>query len=106
MDFVQVFRKARLKAKEELNELLLDFQQKRVAGLGTIYGPPDAQLEEAMHDKNKELKICESILVPKLEPYMCVLINLPCEPLLIPEARDRFSSEMRLTFVGAGRTVK
>lgn len=65
-----MFRKARLKAKEELNELLLNFQKKRVAGLGTIYGPPDAQLDEALHDKNKELKICEAILVPKLEPFM------------------------------------
>ncbi|XP_063236975.1 rho guanine nucleotide exchange factor 11-like isoform X2 [Bacillus rossius redtenbacheri] len=66
----KIFWKARSKAKEELNEQLADFQQKRTAGLGTIFGPADAQLDESIHDKNKEMKIVESILLPKLEPYM------------------------------------
>ncbi|XP_069677128.1 rho guanine nucleotide exchange factor 12 isoform X3 [Periplaneta americana] len=66
----RIFFKARLKAKEELNEQLADFQQKRTAGLGTIFGPPEAQLDESIHDKNKEMKIVESILMPKMESYL------------------------------------
>lgn len=44
-------------------------------GLANIFGPPDYQLEEAMHDKIKELKVIEQVLVPCLEsakPYMWV----------------------------------
>lgn len=70
MNVFQIFWKARVKAKEELNEQLADFQQKRTAGLGTLFGPSDAQLDESIHDKSKESKIVESILVPKLEPYL------------------------------------
>ncbi|PSN51924.1 hypothetical protein C0J52_06309 [Blattella germanica] len=66
----RIFFKARLKAKEELNEQLADFQQKRTAGLGTIFGPPEAQLDESIHDKSKEMKIVENILVPKMESYL------------------------------------
>lgn len=66
----KVFWKARAKAKEELNEQLADFQQKRTAGLGTLFGPADAQLDESIHDKGKETKIVESILIPKIEPYL------------------------------------
>lgn len=65
-----VFDKARKKAKEEINEQLADFQQKRLAGLGTLFGPADAQLEESIHDKSKEMKIVETYLMPKLEPYL------------------------------------
>lgn len=63
----QVFWKARQKAKEELKRHLDDFGSKRSAGLGTIFGPPDPVLEEAIHDKVKEMKIVESLLVPRLE---------------------------------------
>ncbi|CAB0007583.1 unnamed protein product, partial [Nesidiocoris tenuis] len=66
----KIFWKARQKAKEELNEQLADFQAKRTAGLGTLFGPKDAELEESIHDKNKEMRIIESVLVPKLEPYL------------------------------------
>ncbi|XP_039278678.1 uncharacterized protein LOC111045203 [Nilaparvata lugens] len=66
----KIFWKARLKAKEELNEQLADFQQKRTAGLGMLFGPSDAQLEESINDKGKETKIVETILVPKLEPFL------------------------------------
>jgi hypothetical protein len=66
----QIFFKARGKAKEELNEQLADFQQKRTAGLGTIFGPPEAQLDESIHDKSKEMKIVENILIPKMEGYL------------------------------------
>ncbi|KAJ9582239.1 hypothetical protein L9F63_003368, partial [Diploptera punctata] len=66
----KIFFKARLKAKEELNEQLADFQQKRTAGLGSLFGAHEAQLDESIHDKNKEIKIVETILLPILETYM------------------------------------
>ncbi|XP_073986570.1 rho guanine nucleotide exchange factor 2 isoform X3 [Rhodnius prolixus] len=66
----KIFWKARLKAKEELNEQLADFQAKRTAGLGTLFGPKDVELDESIHDKSKEMKIIETILVPKMEPYL------------------------------------
>ena len=71
-EFFQVFFKARHKAKDDLNEQLADFQQKRTAGLGTIFGPPECQLDESIHDKYKEIKIVENILIPKLEQYLWV----------------------------------
>lgn len=65
-----MFWKPRSKAKEELTEQLADFRQKRVAGLGTLFGPPDAQLEESIHDKSKEARIIENLLLPKVEPCL------------------------------------
>jgi hypothetical protein len=67
---MQVFGPARTKAKQELNEQLADFQQKKTAGLATIYGPTDTVLDECIHDKSKELKLIEQYLVPKMEPLM------------------------------------
>jgi Rho guanine nucleotide exchange factor 12 len=66
----KVFWKARQRAKEELNDQLADFQLKKTAGLGTMYGPNDTVLDECIHDKNKELKMIEHYLVPKMEPYI------------------------------------
>ncbi|KAG8192162.1 hypothetical protein JTE90_027804 [Oedothorax gibbosus] len=64
-----VFRKARSKAKEELNDFLAEFRNKRTMGLANIFGPPDFQLEEAMHNKNREISIIEQLLAPSLEIY-------------------------------------
>jgi hypothetical protein len=66
----QVFFKARQKAKVDLNEQLGGFQQKRTAGLGTMFGPPDSQLDESIHYKKKEIRIVENILIPKMEQYL------------------------------------
>jgi len=65
-----VFWKARIKAKEELNEQLSDFRHRRTAGLGTLFGPPDSQLDDSVYDKIKELKVIEMVLVPNIEPFM------------------------------------
>ena len=65
-----IFWKARNRAKEELNEQLADFQQKRTAGLGTIFGPPDLKLDEISHDKTKASKLYEELLLAKLDPYL------------------------------------
>lgn len=66
----KIFWKARIRAKEELTKQLADFQQKRTAGLGTIFGPNDAKLDEISHDKAKETKLYESLLLDKVDPYL------------------------------------
>lgn len=40
----KIFWKARQRAKEELTRQLADLQQKRTAGLGSMYGPTDQEL--------------------------------------------------------------
>lgn len=67
---MQIFWKARTKAKEELNEQLMHFQQKRTAGLATIFGPTDISLDESISDKAREIKIIETYLLPKMELYL------------------------------------
>lgn len=37
-----------------------------------MYGPPDNQLDESLHDKNKELRIVETYLVPRVEQFRSV----------------------------------
>ncbi|XP_025161774.1 uncharacterized protein LOC105192214 isoform X2 [Harpegnathos saltator] len=66
----KIFWKARTRAKEELNEQLMHFQQKRTAGLATIFGPTDNSLDESISDKVREIKIIETYLLPKMEPYL------------------------------------
>ncbi|KAF5297372.1 hypothetical protein FQR65_LT01302 [Abscondita terminalis] len=66
----RIFWKARNRAKEELTNQLADFQQKRTAGLGTIFGPNDAVMSEISQDKAKEMKLYESLLLDKLDPYL------------------------------------
>jgi len=68
----QVFRKARNKAKEEINKQLEEFCTKKTAGLGTMFGPPDAQLEECLLDKVKETKVIETYLIPRLDMFWSV----------------------------------
>lgn len=66
----EIFRKARNKTREELTKQLSDFQQKRTAGLGTIYGPPDTALAEIVQDKAREQKFYENLFLDKLDPYV------------------------------------
>ncbi|GJQ79318.1 hypothetical protein Trydic_g16185 [Trypoxylus dichotomus] len=66
----KIFRKARNKAREELTRQLSDFQQKRTAGLGTMYGPSDSVLSEVNADKAREQKFYETLLLEKLDPYI------------------------------------
>ncbi|XP_059622198.1 uncharacterized protein LOC132265518 [Phlebotomus argentipes] len=63
----KIFWKSRIKAKDFINTQLQEFQVKRTAGLGTIYGPSDQQLQEAKGDKTKEQRIVEETLIPKLQ---------------------------------------
>lgn len=63
----KIFLKSRKKSKEKISEQLRDFQVKRTAGLGTIYGPSDAQLADAKGDKIKEQRIFEETILPKLQ---------------------------------------
>lgn len=66
----KIFWKARSRAKEELTRQLADFQQKRTAGLGTIFGPTDTALAEIYNDKTKETKLYETLFIEKLDPYL------------------------------------
>ncbi|XP_058170373.1 uncharacterized protein LOC131285532, partial [Anopheles ziemanni] len=66
----KVFWRSRLKAKESINQQLQQFQTKRTAGLGTMYGPNDQQLQMAKGDKVKEQRIVEETLMPKLQQYL------------------------------------
>ncbi|XP_058065782.1 uncharacterized protein LOC131215411 [Anopheles bellator] len=66
----KVFWRSRLKAKESITQQLQQFQTKRTAGLGTMYGPNDQQLQMAKGDKVKEQRIVEETLLPKLQQYL------------------------------------
>lgn len=66
----RVFLKSRNKARDYINIQLKEFQVKRTAGLGTMYGPTDQQLQNAKGDKVKEQRIVEETLLPKLQQYL------------------------------------
>ena len=63
----QIFQRARARAREDINDQLADFRGKRTAGLGAMFGPKDSELEEARHDKAREGRIVEEVLVKLLE---------------------------------------
>lgn len=63
----KIFWKSRHRAKECIIQQLAEFQMKRTAGLGTMFGPSDQQLLEAKGDKVKEQRIVEETLLPKLQ---------------------------------------
>lgn len=63
----KIFWKSRHRAKECIVQQLAEFQTKRTAGLGTMFGPSDQQLLEAKGDKVKEQRIVEDTLLPKLQ---------------------------------------
>ncbi|XP_037072957.1 rho guanine nucleotide exchange factor 11-like, partial [Pollicipes pollicipes] len=62
-----IFQRARARAREDINDQLADFRGKRTAGLGAMFGPRDSELDEARHDKLKEGRIIEDVLVKLLE---------------------------------------
>ncbi|XP_058459872.1 rho guanine nucleotide exchange factor 11 isoform X3 [Malaya genurostris] len=66
----RVFYKSRNKARDYINIQLQEFQVKRTAGLGTMYGPTDQQLQNAKGDKVKEQRVVEETLLPKLQQYL------------------------------------
>ncbi|CAD7011312.1 unnamed protein product [Ceratitis capitata] len=63
----KVFWKSRKCARDTICAQLREFQQTRTEGLGTIYGPTDAQLTEARGDKQREQHIFEETLMRKLQ---------------------------------------
>ncbi|XP_053684718.1 rho guanine nucleotide exchange factor 11 isoform X2 [Sabethes cyaneus] len=66
----RVFFRSRNKARDYINSQLQEFQVKRTAGLGTMFGPTDQQLLNAKGDKVKEQRIVEETLLPKLQQYL------------------------------------
>lgn len=61
-----VFQKSRSKARDIINRQMEEFQEKRTAGLGTMYGPTGPELAAARGNKQSETKIVEDFLMPKL----------------------------------------
>jgi hypothetical protein len=51
----KLFWKARAKARVVLKEQLAEFRDKRAAGLGSIFGPPDQELKQCIDNRTKEL---------------------------------------------------
>lgn len=66
----KVFWRCRQRAKECIVKQLHDFQVKRTAGLGTMFGPSDQQLADAKGDKVREQRIFEETLLPKLQQLL------------------------------------
>ncbi|XP_065563903.1 uncharacterized protein LOC136029437 isoform X6 [Artemia franciscana] len=64
-----VFFKARKRASGAVKMELDDFRNKRQAGLAGLFGPSDEDLKEASVDLNKEIKVVETLLLPKLQEY-------------------------------------
>ncbi|XP_017078480.1 uncharacterized protein LOC108112747 isoform X2 [Drosophila eugracilis] len=73
-----VFLRSRKRAKDLISEQLREFQHKRTAGLGTIYGPTDDKLSEAKTDKLKE-QIIDKYLMPNLHSLIEDENGLPPE---------------------------
>ncbi|XP_041986036.1 rho guanine nucleotide exchange factor 11 isoform X5 [Aricia agestis] len=61
-----VFRKARRLAKDELARQLSDFQLKRRAGLGALYGPTDDVLKRCALDRQQEQIVVERLMTARL----------------------------------------
>lgn len=61
-----IFQKSRSKAREIVNRQMEEFQEKRYAGLGTMFGPSGAELAVIKGNKQLETKIVEDFLMPKL----------------------------------------
>lgn len=68
-----IFQKSRAKARDIINLQMEEFQEKRTAGLGTMYGPPAGELQQAKGNKQVEQRIVEEHLMPKLQQYLDVL---------------------------------
>lgn len=72
-----VFQKARSKARDIINGQMEEFQEKRTAGLGTMYGPSAPELAAAKKNKISEQKIVEDFLLPKLQVMLDETENSP-----------------------------
>lgn len=62
-----VFNNARIRAVDVIKVQLVEFQQKRVIGLSTMYGPSDAELDEAFCSSERTKEIVGDILGKWLE---------------------------------------
>lgn len=61
-----IFQKSRAKAREIVNRQMEEFQEKKYAGLGTMFGPSGTELAIIKGNKQLETKIVEDFLMPKL----------------------------------------
>ncbi|XP_070505008.1 rho guanine nucleotide exchange factor 12-like isoform X1 [Chironomus tepperi] len=72
-----VFQKARSRARDMVNRQMEEFQEKRTAGLGTMFGPSAQDLAAARKSKIIEQKIVEDFLMPKLQVMLDETENAP-----------------------------
>ncbi len=63
----KLFWKGRAKARTILKEQLSEFRDRRTAGLGGIYGPPDQELKQCITNRTKELQVIDDRLLPLLD---------------------------------------
>lgn len=61
-----VFQKSRSKSRDVINRQMDEFQEKRTAGMGTMFGPTGPELAAAKGNKQAETKIVEDFIMPKL----------------------------------------
>lgn len=72
-----IFQKARSRARDMINRQMEEFQEKRTAGLGTMFGPSAQDLAAAKKSKVSEQKIVEDFLMPKLQIMLDETENAP-----------------------------
>ena len=56
-----------MKATKDINQQLHEFRNKRLAGLGEMFGPKDEILEECVENKALEIKTIEDVLEPHIK---------------------------------------
>ena len=66
-DLQKVFFNPRSKARDVLKFQLDDFRAKRAAGLASIFGPPDSELNQCDDNPEKRMNVINDRLVPLLE---------------------------------------
>lgn len=93
-----IFQKSRSKAREIVNRQMEEFQEKRYAGLGTMFGPSGSELATIKGNKQLETKIVEDFLMPKL-----VLLLDDCDN--IGNVTDDVSVASKMALTSALSTV-
>ena len=63
----KLFWKARALARKEIKRQLEEFNERRAAGLATLYGPAEAELRACVDNRQRELAVVDEYLTPTLE---------------------------------------
>lgn len=87
-----VFQKARSKARDMVNCQMEEFQEKRIAGMGTMFGPTAPELAAAKRNKAAEQTILDNHLLPLLQK-------------MLDEAESSPESDVKMALASALSTV-